>query len=132
MNTTVGKSALAILAGMITIIALSIATDFILEQAGIFPSFTEQQEQGLFVTWMLLLALIYRCIYAAIGGYVTARFAPNEPLPHAIILGVLGFILSSIGAITMWDKSSHWYPIALVLTAIPCTWLGGKLKVKSE
>ncbi len=132
MNTTVGKSALAILAGMITIIGLSIATDFILEQAGIFPSFTEQQEQGLFVTWMLLLALIYRCIYAVIGGYVTARFAPNEPLRHAIILGVLGFILSSIGAITMWDKSSHWYPIALVLTAIPCTWLGGKLKVNSE
>lgn len=46
MNKNIGKSAFAILAGMITIIIPSIATDFILEQSGIFPGFIEQQELG--------------------------------------------------------------------------------------
>jgi ABC-type xylose transport system permease subunit len=49
---------------------------------------------------------------------------------HALILGVIGVVLSSLGAITaitMVDVGPAWYPIALVLTTMPCAWLGGAL-----
>ena len=79
---------------------------------------------------MVTLALVYRCIYAVIGGYIAAMFAPNHPVGHAIILGIIGLVASIFGAVVAWDLSPHWYPIALIITALPCTWLGGKLKTR--
>jgi len=36
-----------------------------------------------------------------------------------------------IGAAFAWDKGPefgpHWFGIAVVLTALPCAWIGGKL-----
>ena len=69
-------------------------------------------------------------IYAVAGGYVTAWLAPKNPMRHVIILGCIGIVLGSIGVVVAWNLSAHWYPLALVITALPCTWLGGKLKVK--
>ncbi len=49
---------------------------------------------------------------------------------HALALGVVGLVLSTIAAITTipMDLSPSWFPIALVLTALPCAWLGGALQ----
>jgi len=124
MNKNTFKSIGAVLAGVITIVALSVGTDFVLETLGIFPS----PDQGLFIPWMLMLALIYRSIYAVTGGYVTATLSPTRPMRHAIILGIIGIVASTFGAVVAWDLSAHWYPIALIITALPCTWLGGRLK----
>jgi hypothetical protein len=124
MNTL--KSIGAVLAGMVAIVGLSMGTDSVLEAAGIFPS----PEQGMFIPWMLLLALTYRSLYAIAGGYITALLAPDRPLTHSIILGIIGVVVSAIGVVVGWDMSAHWYPIALVITSLPCTWLGGKLKTK--
>jgi hypothetical protein len=77
---------------------------------------------------MLILAFVYRSIYTIAGGYLTAALAPEKPVRHAIILGVVGIIAGTAGAIANWDLSSHWYPIALIIGAVPCTWLGGKLR----
>ncbi len=126
MNKSIFKSIGAVLAGFIAVVVLSVATDFALEALGIFPP----PGQGLFIAWMLMLALIYRSIYAVAGGYVTAMVAPNRPMRHAIILGIIGLVVSIFGAIVAWDRSAHWYPLALIITALPCTWLGGKLKTK--
>jgi len=98
----------------------------VLESLGVFPP----PDQGLFIIWMLILALAYRCVYTIAGGYVTAMMAPNRPMRHAIILGIVGIVAGTIGVVIAWDLSPHWYPIALVITALPCTWLGGKLKNK--
>jgi hypothetical protein len=78
---------------------------------------------------MLMVALAYRCLFAIAGGYVTAMLAPNRPMRHAIILGLIGVVASILGTITGWNLSAHWYPILLILTSLPCTWLGGKLKI---
>ena len=32
-------------------------------------------------------------------------------------------------AITQADLGPNWYPIALAVTAYPCTWLGGRMGV---
>lgn len=117
------KSIGAVFAGLVFIFATSMGTDFILESQGIFPPFGE----GLFIHWMLVVAFVYRSIYAVLGCYLTARLAPQNPMRHALLLGSIGFVLSIFGAITMWDMSHHWYPIALVLFALPTAYLGGKL-----
>ena len=125
MNTL--KSSWAVFAGILVNVILSTATDFVLESLGIFPPNTE----GLFVTWMLMLALGYRMVYTVLGGYVTAWAAPQNPMKHVWILGGIGILLGSIGVVVGWNLSQHWYPIALVITAIPCTWLGGKWKTRN-
>jgi uncharacterized membrane protein len=122
MNSIV-KSILAVVAGFLTVVILSVVTDAILEQAGVFPPPSE----GLFITWMLVLALVYRCIYTIAGGYVTAKLAPQNPMKHVYILGGIGTVAAIAGVIVGWNLSQHWYPISLVITAIPCCWLGGKL-----
>lgn len=80
-----------------------------------------------------LLALAYRIVYAVVGSYIAARFAPRNPMRHALALGVAGFVLSLAGAIATipMDLGPDWYPIALVVTALPCAWLGGVLHGKS-
>ena len=119
----------AVLAGFVTVVVLSIGVDAILESLGVFPP---QNEPGSYTAWMLLLATVYRCIATVAGGYVTARLAPDRPMRYAIILGIVGIVAGTVGAIATWNMTSHhWYPIALVVTALPCTWLGGKLKTNN-
>jgi len=122
------KSIWAVVAGFLTVVFLSVGTDFVLETLGIFPP---QSEPAAYTAGMLMVALVYRCVYTVAGGYVTAWLAPARPMRHAIILGIVGIVAGSIGVVVAWDLSPHhWYPIALVVTALPCTWLGGKLKTR--
>jgi hypothetical protein len=46
-----------------------------------------------------------------------------------MILGVIGLVLSTIGAFgaIAMKMGPAWYPILLALTALPCAWLGGRL-----
>src|SRR5689334_7959685 len=112
------KSIWAVLAGILVNVVLSVGTDSILEQAGVFPGFG----QGIYVRWMLAVALSYRLIYTVLGGYVTARLAPSNPMKHVTILGSIGAVLGVVGTFVGWDLSEHWYPIALAVTAFPATW----------
>jgi hypothetical protein len=52
---------------------------------------------------------------------------------HALILGVLGLAASTAGAVVTWNKGPvfgpHWYPVALVVLAIPTAWAGGKIRL---
>jgi hypothetical protein len=72
----------------------------------------------------------YRFVFTVLGGYVTARLAPARPMKHALVLGAIGTALSLVGVIAMHVKNMPgpaWYPWALVITAIPLTWLGARL-----
>lgn len=46
----------------------------------------------------------------------------------------MGLVLSTAGAIATipMDLGPAWYPIALVVTALPCAWLGGVLYARSN
>ena len=122
------KSIWAVFAGFAVVFILSVLTDFILEYLGIFPPSTE----GLFIAWMLLLALFYRSFYAVVGGYVTARLAPRKPMKHVWILSIIGLVGAIAGIFANYAKSlgPNWYPIWLAILTIPCVWLGGKLADK--
>ena len=124
MNKETFKSIGAILAGFITVFILSVVTDLVLEKIGFFPPTTEPES---YTWWMLLIALIYRSIYSVSGFYLTARLAPNRPMRHAILLGIIGTLFAALGAGANWNLSANWYPVLLVLVTLPCAWLGGKL-----
>jgi hypothetical protein len=120
----------AVLAGMVVGIAITLGTDLLLHIAGVFPPWG-QSMMG--YDGALLLATAYRVVYAILGSYIMARLAPNRPMLHALIGGVIGVIASTVGAVVTWNGGPafgpHWYPIALIVTALPCAWVGGKLRV---
>jgi hypothetical protein len=122
----IGRSIGAVLAGMLAVVILSLGTDLALHAAGIFPALGDRMSDNLFV-----LATVYRTIYAVLGGYITARLAPNQPMQHALLNGLIGVALSTLGAVVTWNRAlgPHWYPLALVVTALPTAWLGGKLRL---
>lgn len=118
----------AILAGIVFIVISHTATDFVLEKLGIFTP----PDQGFFVTWMVVTATVYRSIYSVVGGYITAALAPEPRMRYVIILGLIGLITSTLAAIATipLNLGPAWYPIALAVLALPCVWLGGKLKTR--
>jgi hypothetical protein len=122
----IGRSIGAVLAGLLTVVILSLGTDLALHAAGIFPALGDRMSDTLFV-----LATAYRTVYAVLGGYVTARLAPNRPMQHALLGGLIGLALGALGAIVTWNRAlgPHWYPLALIVTAVPTAWLGGKLRL---
>ena len=111
---------------MLAVVILSLGTDLALHAAGIFPALGDRMSDNL-----LVLATVYRTIYAVLGGYITARLAPNQPMQHALLNGLIGVALSTLGAVVTWNRAlgPHWYPLALVVTALPTAWLGGKLRL---
>ena len=119
------QSAGALLLGFVVVVVLSLGTDQMLHMLQVYPPWGEpMRDPGL-----NLLALSYRIIYGIAGGYITARFAPRNPMRHAMIGGCIGFVLSGAGLLATlpMDLGPAWYPIALWLTALPCAWLGGLL-----
>jgi hypothetical protein len=126
MKTNFLKSAGAVLAGFIFIGVTHSATDAILENAGVLP------KGNLYVsTSLILFVIFYRAVFSVIGCYLTAKLAPKNPMKHALILGSIGTILSSIGAIVTADMNlgPAWYAWSLVVIALPVAWLGGKLYI---
>ena len=114
----------AVLAGFLTVVVLSVATDAAMHSAGVFPPLGEPMSNALFA-----LALAYRVVYTIAGGWVTARLAPDLPMRHVLALGIVGTAAGLAGAVAGWnaDLGPRWYPISLVVTALPCCWAGGKL-----
>jgi hypothetical protein len=120
----------AVLAGMIFGVALTLGTDELLHVAGVFPPWGQSMTG---YDGALLLATAYRVVYSIAGSYLIARLAPNRPMLHALVGGVIGLIVSVVGAVATWNGGPafgpHWYPIALIVTALPCAWVGGKLRL---
>jgi hypothetical protein len=100
---------------------LSMGSDQIFHALGVYPPFGEPMPQH----HLLLLALSYRLVFDIFGCWLTARLAPHSAMLHALILGGIGFVLSTAGAIAMWDMGPNWYPVVLALSAPPSAWLGG-------
>jgi hypothetical protein len=124
----VARSIGAVVAGLLVVIILSIGTDVVMHASKIFPPWGERMTDTLFV-----LATAYRSVYAVAGGYLAARLAPDRPMKHALVLGFVGLASSIAGLLATWNAGPElgprWYPLALVVTALPCAWLGGKLRV---
>jgi hypothetical protein len=123
-----GQSAWAIFAGFLFVVILSLVTDVLLHKFGVFPPLGEYTPDK-----PMLLATAYRVIFGIIGSYITARLAPHSPMLHALIGGCIGIVLATLGAAATWNRNlgPHWYPVALIVLALPQSWLGAKLYLRS-
>ena len=120
-----GRSVAAIVVGFIAVVILSLGTDEVFHLLKVYPPWGQSMSNALFA-----LATAYRLVYGVVGSYITARMAPYRPMQHALIGGAIGTVIATAGAIATWNHTElgpNWYPLALVVTALPCAWLGGKL-----
>jgi len=116
----------AVLAGLFATFAVTTAVDAVLHATGIYaPMGVPPMSDALFG-----LALGYRVVICTGGAYLTARLAPDRPLRHALVLGLIGLGLSVAGAVAFWDAGPHWYPLTVAASALPCAFLGGQLGSK--
>lgn len=115
----------AVLAGMLTVIMLSVGTDAAL---GFNPP-----RGGPMTHVHFLLATAYRIAFTIAGGYIAARLAIRSPMRHALAVGIIGLAAGLAGAVMMWNKLGEgglgpkWYSIAVFTIALPCAWAGGQL-----
>jgi hypothetical protein len=118
------KSIWAVVAGVLFIIVVTTLVDIVLHAVGVYPPMKEPIGDAL-----ALLATAYRVVISVAGAWLTARLAPGKPMKHALILGFLGVILGLVGVVATWNLGlgPRWYPIALVVLAIPQCWLGGRI-----
>jgi hypothetical protein len=121
-----GRSIAAVVIGFFSVAILSLVTDQVLHVLNVYPPWGEPM-------WdprLNLLALSYRTVYTIFGGYLTARLAPRAPMRHVAVVGIIGTVLATAGAVVairMADLGPNWYPIALAVTGFPCVWVGGLL-----
>ena len=114
----------ALLAGFFAVVILSLGTDFALVAVHVFPPLGGSMADRLFA-----VATAYRVIYGVLGGYITARLAPNRPMLYSLLGGAVGLVINIVVTIATWHQTPalgpHWYPLALIVITLPCSWLGG-------
>ena len=120
-----GRSILAIVAGLLVVVVFSLATDQLLHVLGVYPPWG----QPMYDTGDNVLALSYRLVYTVLGYYVAASLAPRLPIRHVWILAGIGLVLGVVGAATAipMKLGPAWYPIAIAATALPCAWVAGAI-----
>jgi len=78
-----GRSAGALALGFVAVVMLSLGTDEVLHVLKVYPPWNEP----MYDSGLCLLALSYRILYAVLGSYIAARYAPHRPMGHAMALG---------------------------------------------
>ena len=125
-----GRSVLAVFAGFVVVVVLSLGIDEILHLLKVYPPWGEPMWDPA----LNALALSYRVVITVLSGYVTARLAPRKPMKHVLVGGLIGVALGIAGVLGAMKISMGplWYPIAIAVTGFPSVWLGGMLFARSS
>lgn len=105
----------------------SLGADQILHVTGVYPPWGQTMSDGLFA-----LASTYRAVFTVAGGWITARLAPSRPMAHATWLAAIGLAAALAGVAASAghpELGPRWYPWSLVVTAVPCVWLGARIAI---
>jgi hypothetical protein len=128
-EASVGRSVAAVLAGFLATSVLSLGTDALLHVLRVFPPLGEPMSNGLYV-W----ATVYRVAFTVLGGFITAAVAPRKPTTHVLVLGMAGVVAATAVLAATWSQGPEfgpkWYPMLLVVTALPSVWIGGQFAVR--
>jgi hypothetical protein len=129
-SSSVPRSFVSILAGLLTTALLALVVDAILHAVAVFPPWG----QPYFGTGPYLLAVTYRSIFNVVGFLVTARLAPRHPLGHITILAAIGLALSLLSIIptVTGNIGPVWYPVSLALMTFPTAAIARALVRSSE
>ena len=118
------RSVWAVVAGVLFIIVVTTLVDIALHVAGVFPPMKQPLDDA-----TSAIALSYRIFIGVVAAWLTARLAPDKPMKHAMILGAVGVVLALVGVVATWNLGlgPRWYPISLVVLAVPQCWAGGRI-----
>jgi hypothetical protein len=120
-----GRSVLAIVAGFVVIAVLALGTDMVLRAAR--PDIMDANGRVDSAPWLVAI-LTYVFVYAVFGCWLAARLAPNGPMRHAMILGLLGLAFNVMGTIANWNTAPAWFHVVALALVLPAAWLGGWLR----
>lgn len=118
------RSVLAIVAGFLLIGALAFGTGAALQSAGMVPPAGEPMTA---ITPVLMEAL-YVAVFAIAGCWLAAWLAPDRPMRHALILGLLGLAFNLMGAVATWGQRPAWSVVLNLALVMPYAWMGGRLR----
>ena len=99
------------------------------------PESSDSQIQELLASpGFLLAATAHGSFFTALGGYVAARLAPDDPLRHAVIVGLLSLILAALLATTPSDgpEAAWWVGALGYVLAVPAAAVGGWLGARHQ
>ncbi|NUO73793.1 MAG: hypothetical protein HOQ10_13900 [Frateuria sp.] len=117
-------SVLAVLAGIVVNIVLSLALDALFQRLGVLPAAGQAMTDAQHV-----LPFSYRVLIALLGFYATARLAPVRPMRHAMVLAAIAFALTLMTTLASWNSAHvvqpHWFQLSMLLLLFPLAWLGG-------
>jgi peptidoglycan/LPS O-acetylase OafA/YrhL len=120
-----GRSILAVVAGFLLVVVLSVGTDKALEAAGVFPAMPADMGNGLFA-----LATTYRAVFTVLGGILTGLLTLRADQRDVRVLAALGF-LAGLAGIAAWFATPGlgplWYAVLIPVTGAPAALIGGQL-----
>lgn len=120
----------AVFTGLLAVVVLSTAVDAVMHATGIFPPMGQPMTTALW--W---LAIGYRAVFTALGGWIAARMDPGGSMRAVAILTALGAALGLVGvriALNNPELGPIWYAWGVALTGPPCCWVGGILHFRTH
>jgi hypothetical protein len=119
------RSFLAILAGFVTMAVLvTLATALITKS---YPRLIGEPEHPR--RRYLLVNLAYSAAFAAMGGYVTALVAKDDPLRNVFMLAIVMLFLSGLSALQLRGRQPLGYQFALIVVMPVAALAGGLLRM---
>ena len=118
---TILAGILAVVAGVAATIVLTYGTDALLRKLK-FMGEDLPMSGGKNI---ILTIIAYRTLYNVLGCYIAAELAPSNPLVYAVGIGIVGFLASIGGALSVASVGPKWYNWSLVALALPAAFIGG-------
>lgn len=123
------RSIVAVVCGVAFIVVASTLVDILLHAVQVYRPWGQPLSEA-----DAVLATSYRVVISILGAALTAWLAPRAPMRHALYLGAVGTLLGLAALAATWGNglAPAWYPIALVVLAVPQCWAGGRLFLRAS
>lgn len=130
--SSVLRSALAVLAGIATLTALSFAIEAIADPLlmRLFPAALPDQASLERSLGVRMLMSAYGAVCVAAGGYVTAWVARRAPGLHALAMGLTQCALTLYAMHVFAGRAPPSMWIASAVIAAPAAWAGGLVRAR--
>ena len=130
------RSILAVIAGFVVITVLNIVAVPLF--GAVAPQSVAGPDGGLPTTGWIIFNLAYGLVFAAVGGYVTARLAQRSEVSHSVALAVIILVLGASYAFSGGSAGPNqpapptWYLIVLPAVGVVGAILGGWLRARTD
>jgi len=122
------KNIYGVIAGFVLWTALWIASDLALRL--ISPEWYVEASKN-FSTTFLLITLVRSIVISVVCGYIAALIARQNGAATALVLGVLLLAFGVFVQAQLWNSIPLWYHLLFLVTLIPATYLGGRLRSRA-